>query len=136
MRKIFEFLGPPWPKVEYKKCPRDNPVNLMQNIKQIKLNNYWLNQPLPSHNNRFDALSDKSNEEEGVKTKRNTFKSLPIFVAGVQNIQPLKELLVTVMGDDFELQPKSPEKYKTIIKALAEKHTEFHTYQPKEDKSF
>ena len=40
------------------------------------------------------------------------------------------------MGDDFELQPKSPEKYKTIIKALAEKHTEFHTYQPKEDKSF
>ena len=67
-------------------------------------------------------------------------------MAGFENIKPLKELLVTVAGGDFELkvlngtqvktQPKSTEKYAAIIKALAEKHTEFHTYQPKEDKSF
>jgi len=67
-------------------------------------------------------------------------------VAGVQNIHPLKELLVTIAGDDFELkvlqgnqvkiQPKSSDKYTTIIKALAEKRTEFHTYQPKTDRSF
>jgi hypothetical protein len=67
-------------------------------------------------------------------------------MARVQNIQPLKELLVTATGDDFELkvlncnqvkiQPKSAEKHKTIIKALAQKHTEFHTYQPKEYTSF
>jgi len=65
-------------------------------------------------------------------------------VSGVQNIQPLKELLVTVTENDFELkilngeqvkiQPSSTDKYHTIIKALAEKHTEFHTYQPKENK--
>jgi hypothetical protein len=67
-------------------------------------------------------------------------------VTGVQNIQPLKELLVTVTGDDYELkvlngnqvkiQPKSTEKYTTIIKALAEKHTEFLMYQPKDNRSF
>jgi hypothetical protein len=43
-------------------------------------------------------------------------------VSGVQNIQPLKELLVAVTGDDFELkvltgnqvkiQPKTADKYK------------------------
>jgi PAX-interacting protein 1 len=67
-------------------------------------------------------------------------------VSGVQNIQPLKKLLVAVTGDDFELkvltgnqvkiQPKTADKYKTIIQALAEKHTEFRMYQPKEDTSF
>jgi hypothetical protein len=67
-------------------------------------------------------------------------------VSGVQNIQPLKELLVIVMENDLELkilnghqvkiQPTSTAKYQTIIKALAEKHTEFHTYQPKENRSF
>jgi PAX-interacting protein 1 len=67
-------------------------------------------------------------------------------VAGVQNIHLLKELLVTVAGDNFELkvfhgnqakiQPKSSDKYTAIIKALAEKHNEFHKYQPKADRSF
>ena len=33
-------------------------------------------------------------------------------------------------------QPKSTEKCTAIIKALAEKHIEFNTYQPKEDTSF
>ena len=67
-------------------------------------------------------------------------------MVGVQNIQPLKELLVTIVGDDFELkvlqgnqvkiQPKCSDKYTTTIKALAEKRTEFHMYQPKADRSF
>jgi len=67
-------------------------------------------------------------------------------VSGVQNIQPLKELLVTVTENDFELkilngdqvkiQPSSTDKCHTIIKALAEKHTEFHMYQPKKNRSF
>ena len=55
-------------------------------------------------------------------------------------------MLVTVSGDDFELkllngnqvkvQPKTADKYRTIIKALIEKHTESHTYQPKEERCF
>jgi hypothetical protein len=47
---------------------------------------------------------EEEKEREEVKTKRNTFRAPPIFVAGVQNIQPLKELLVTVRGDEFELK--------------------------------
>jgi hypothetical protein len=64
----------------------------------------------------------------------------------VHNIKPLKELLVTVSGDDFDLevlngnqvkvQAKSADKCRTIIKALLEKHTEFHKYQPKEERCF
>jgi hypothetical protein len=52
-------------------------------------------------------------------------------VPGAQNIQPLKEVLVGVTGDDFDLkvltsnqvkiQPKTAHKYKTTIQALAEK---------------
>jgi hypothetical protein len=67
-------------------------------------------------------------------------------MTGVQNIQQLNELLVTIAEDDFDLkvlqgnqvkiQPKSSDKYTTIIKAPAEKRTEFHTYKPKADRSF
>jgi hypothetical protein len=55
-------------------------------------------------------------------------------------------LLVTVSGDEFKtkvlngnqvkVQPKSADKYRAIIHALKEEHTEFHTYQLKEDKCF
>jgi hypothetical protein len=135
----------PWRKVEYKKRPRDHLETLTQNIKQIQLNDYWLNSRLPQNTNRFDALTDKMNEEGEVKTTRNIPKAPHIFVSGVQNIQPPKELLVAVTGDDFEskvlsgnqvkIQPKSADKYKTKIQTLAEKHTEFHTCEPKEDSS-
>ena len=79
-------------------------------------------------------------------TQPPTPKPPPIFVAGVHNIQPLHGLLIEIAADAFELkvlrenqvkiQPKSPDVYRTIIKALTEKHTEFHTYQPKADRSF
>jgi hypothetical protein len=39
-------------------------------------------------------------------------------------------------GNQVKIQPKSAEKIKTIMKTLAQKHTEFQTYQPKEDRSF
>jgi PAX-interacting protein 1 len=75
----------------------------------------------------------------------------PIYVDGVQNINPLRELLFQIAGDDFELKtlqgtdvkikPKSSTNYSTIVKALTEKRIEFHTYQfhtyqPKADRSF
>ena len=41
-----------------------------------------------------------------------------------------------LQGNQVKIQPKSSDKYTTIIKALAEKRTEFHTYQPKADRSF
>jgi len=47
---------------------------------------------------------EEETEGEEVKTKRNTFRATSIIVAGVQNIKPLKELLVTVTGDEFKLK--------------------------------
>jgi hypothetical protein len=84
--------------------------------------------------------------EEQTSTQHTTPRPPPNFVVGVQNIQPLKELLVTIAGEEFKfqvlqdnqvkIQPKSSDKYTKIIKALAEKRTEFHTYQPKADRQF
>jgi ABC-type phosphonate transport system ATPase subunit len=102
------------------------------------LNDYWLNQPPPSNTNKFAVLMDVGTEEVEIPTQRITPRAPSIFVAGVQNIQQLNELLVTTAGNDFELkvlqgnqvkiQPRSPDKYTTLIKSLAEKRTEFHTY--------
>jgi hypothetical protein len=112
----------------------------------LKPNDYSVNQPLPVLTNKYTSLSEDCSKAEGEKTPRRPLKAPLIFLSGVQNIQTLKELLVTVTENYFELkilnedqvkiQQSSTEKYHTIIKALAEKHTEFHTYQPKENKSF
>ena len=135
-----------WTNVQYKKRPRDTPGNNKAATKQPKLNNYWLNQPPLTNENKYAILMEEGSEETQSKTQQIAPRAPPIYVAGVQNIHPLKELLLKIAGDDFELkvlqgnqvkiQPKTSEKYSTIIKALAEKHTEFHTYQAKENRSF
>jgi hypothetical protein len=137
---------PHWQTVEYEKRPRDVPETHTQNNKQIKLHDYWLNPPPPQTTKRFDALADDDQEHGGEKPPNKLPKPPPIFVAGVQNIKPLNELLVATSGDNFELkvlsgnqvkvQPKSAEHYRQILHALIDKRTEFHTYQPKEERCF
>jgi hypothetical protein len=116
---------PQWQKAEYKKRPRNIPETHTQNIKQFKLQDYWLNPPPPETTNRFDALTEDDQDEGGETTNNKSPKPPPIFVARVHNIKPLKLLFVTVSGDDFKLkvlngnqvkvQPKSAGKYRTII---------------------
>jgi hypothetical protein len=36
-------------------------------------------------------------------------------------------------GNRVKIQPKTSESYKTITKALTEKHKAFHKYKPKEE---
>ena len=135
-------LEPNWQKVEYKKRPRDITETHTQNNKQIKLHDCWLDPPSPQTTKRFDALTEEDQDEGGEKATTKSPKPPPIYIAGVHNIKPLKELLVAVSGDYFELkvingnqvQPNSADKYRTIIDALIKKHTEFHTYQPKEER--
>jgi hypothetical protein len=76
----------------------------MKTTKQPTLNDYWLNQPPPSNNNKFTVLMDAGMEEEQTSTQHTTPRPFPTFVAGVQNIQPLKELLVTIAGEEFEFK--------------------------------
>ncbi|PNF22850.1 hypothetical protein B7P43_G16778 [Cryptotermes secundus] len=73
-------------------------------------------------------------------------KPPPIYVTGVKHIQPLIQLLnelakdsyitKTIRHDQVKIQPLKSEVYSTILKALMEKNTEFHTYKPKKDKTF
>lgn len=73
-------------------------------------------------------------------------KPPPVFVAGVQNINPLTKLLNEIVTDQYlikalgenqvKIQPKNGESYTKIVKALTQKNTEFHTYKLKQDKLF
>jgi hypothetical protein len=70
-----------------------------------------------------------------------------IFVCNVTTISPLIQLLEQIAklqyeikalsGNQIRIQPKSPDAYITIIKALGEKkNTAFHTYKPKDERSY
>jgi hypothetical protein len=77
----------------------------------------------------------------------HTPKPLPIYIQDVSSISPLLQLLKQIAAHQYE--KKSPgqqpdqssncdysflQGYHT--KALAEKQTEFHTYKPKEERSY
>jgi hypothetical protein len=73
-------------------------------------------------------------------------KPPPIFISGVVTIQPLIELLSgiapnkylvkTLSNEQVRVQPTESTVYTTIIKALIDKNTEFHTYKPRHDRIF
>jgi hypothetical protein len=73
-------------------------------------------------------------------------KTPRIFISGVTNIKPLidllntlapnKYLVKTLLHDQVRVQPTGSSVYTTIIKALMEKNTEFHTYKPRQDRNF
>jgi hypothetical protein len=135
-----------WQTVEYKKRPRDIPDSHAQQHKQIKLQDYWLNPPTTQTSNRFDALRTVDLEDRGETAINKPPKPPPIFIAGVHHIKPLEELLVRIAGSEFEIkvlhdnqvkvQTQTSDKYRTIVRALVERSTEFHTYQPKTERSF
>jgi len=127
----------PWHKVEYKKG-HETTQNLMHNTSR------YLSQTITGLTNHCPYSQTNTPHYQKTAVKRNGKnpprrppKVPPIFVSGVQNIQPLKELFINVAendselkilnGDQVKIQPSSTDKYHTIIKALAEKHTEFHT---------
>jgi flagellin-like hook-associated protein FlgL len=73
-------------------------------------------------------------------------KHPPIYITDITNISPLIQLLEQIAKQQYEIkvladnqvkvQPKTSESYRTIIKALAKKHMEFHTYKLKEERSY
>ena len=72
-------------------------------------------------------------------------KPPPIYVRDVTVI-PLLQLLDQTTPKQYEIkalaqnqvriQPTSPDAYRSIVKVLAEKNTTFHTFKPKEDRSY
>lgn len=127
------------------KRQRSSPEKLPQLCaKQQKLSNYWLSN---TTSNRFSILDDEEEPEKSdTQLPEVVPKPPPIFITGVANIQPLRELLIQLAGNDFQLkvystdevrvQPKTEQIYSIITKALAERDTQFHTYKLKSERSF
>lgn len=129
---------------------RKSSGNSLQNGKKQKqqtLNNYWLG----NNNNRYSLLNDESDDVQSIDMEVSDAKEKiprppPIYVSGVDNIQPLRALLEDIAKSEFQMkilsqgevriQPMSVEKYKAITGALDEKKTEFHTFKLKQERSF
>jgi hypothetical protein len=54
----------------------------------------------------------------------------------LENIAIQQHEVKALAANQVKVQPKTSESYRTIIKALAEKRTEFHTYKLKEESSY
>jgi hypothetical protein len=86
----------------------------------------------------LSTLSEEHLEEADKQSSEP--KPSPIFISGVTNIKPLSELLNSIAKDNYlvktlyndqvRVQPTESSVYTTIIKALIDKNTEFHTYNP------
>jgi hypothetical protein len=87
---------------------------------------------------------DSSEHHQKSKTE-TTPKPPPIFISNVTTISPLIQLLEHIAkqyeiealsGNQIGIQPKTPDAYRTIVKALEEKNTNFHTSKPKDERSY
>jgi hypothetical protein len=66
----------------------------------------------------------------------------PIYIISVTNIPPLFQLLDQIVPQLYEIkalaqnqikvQPKTPDSYRIITKALLDRNTQFHSFKPKE----
>jgi hypothetical protein len=59
-------------KEKYKTRPRHIPEKQITTTKKPTLNDYWLNQPSPSHTNKFSVLIDEGTEEAQMPTPQTT----------------------------------------------------------------
>ena len=85
-----------------------------------------------------------NDEQINPEINEKPLKPLPIFIDGVENIQPLINVLNEIVTCNFEIkvissdrvkvQINSPEKYSTVISALESKNTKFYTYKPKSER--
>jgi hypothetical protein len=114
----------------YQKRSRTTQEDSIGNAKHNKEDNNWLH-PTTTHNHHA-ALSDDENIDHLQRVATDsTPKPPPIFVSDVITIQPLLQLLdqivkqsyeiKTLAGNHIRIQPKTPDLYRAIIKALAEK---------------
>lgn len=136
-----------WQQV--RKRSRNSPGNGQKTKQQTKLD-YWLNLPSTSTSNKFTVLENKESVENKETAPENSTETLPkpppLFIAGVKNINPLTQLLNSLIKDKYflkvlnqdqvKIQAQTMETYDIIEKALKEKNTEFHSYQKKSERVY
>jgi hypothetical protein len=135
-----------WTKVSYKRSrPTHEEEGTQREDKHAKESEYWLH-PTPT-SNLYNALQEEDNDQQQQKVDpANTAKPPLIYVSGVITISPLIQLLEQTVEKQHELkalqnnqvkiQPRNSDSYRTIVKALTEKGTEFHTYKPTEERNY
>ena len=146
-----EFVTIEFPSQTAPKRGRESPEKASRPKKQTKISNYWLGNSEPStsdnlNSNRFKIFNTIEQENEHDKSKEKYPKPPPIFIDGVSNIKPLYELLDKVAKDLYDLkiinsdqvkiQSKTSEAFKTVVKELESKNTQFYTYKPKQERCF
>ncbi|KAJ2937194.1 hypothetical protein O0L34_g18953 [Tuta absoluta] len=136
------------------KRPISSPENVNPTKRKQHKPDYWLN-AAPTKvpiSNSFEGLDPEKNLESTPNSYNNNEplqkqpKPPPVFIYGVENITPLVGLLNEVITDEYDLavlrdervkvQPKSLQAYSKLVEELKKKNIEFHTYKPKEDRSF
>lgn len=134
-----------WTVAQKRKRQKNSP-EANKNQKQSKINTYWLSQPVPTSNSFSDLENDEDKEEPQPQQVEKIAKPPPIFIDKVMNIRPLTKLLAETVPDLFEIkvlpkdqikiQPKTSDAYRTIVKELDARGTEYFTYKPKQERSF
>lgn len=129
--------------------PTDGASN--SSAKQSKLSDYWLASTPVITQNRFGALTpdepvQMDSSEKSEELPKKDPKPPPIFVQGVDNIKPLKDLLAEMVGEEFSLkslrdgevkiQIFTADSYRAVTKELRARNTEMHSYQFKKDRAF
>jgi hypothetical protein len=135
-----------WTKVSSKRgrSSSDDPV---RETKQVKESKHWLHPVPTTTSNRFSPLlSTTSIDTDLPLDSPRTPKPPPIYIQDVTAISPLLLLLDQIALNQYEtkslannqvkVQPANIDSYRTITKALTDRHTAFHTYNPKEDRSY
>jgi hypothetical protein len=137
-------LNDNWNKVSYKGGSKAQ-EGTEREAKLAKESEHWLNKT--STSNHYTALLEEESEDQQQKAgPENKPKPLPIYITDVTNISPLIQLLEQIAKQQYgikaladnqvKVQPTTFESYRTIINALAEKRTQFHTYKLKEERSY
>ena len=131
--------------VRNKKRNRESPEKIKTVQKQLKLS-HWLSKPQST--NQFSLLANDDNESDitAPEPQKKDPKPPPIYVCQVEYILPLKQLLEVIAenqyemkiikADEVKIQPLTIEAYRTVTKALEEKKTEFHTFRPKQERTY
>ena len=127
----------------------DSPEKSPRAKKQTTILNYWLGQPQvepKESENRFSILDTEDGNDEISENIEKIQKPPPIFIDGVEQIQPLYDMLNNVANDSYDIrivnsnqvkiQIKTPEIYKNVVKELESKNTQFYTYKPKQERCF
>lgn len=123
---------------------------------------YWLSKPASTSNSfapldteeaTETAINDKSTEsaqnvelEKNNDSQQNTAKPPPIFVSGVENLAPLRNMLEmtaaknytlkTLAGNQVKIFLNNPETYVRVVEELKKNKAQFYTYQSKSDKGY